>query len=103
MDESATWKPIPPEELAEMQPGEPVVVFLGEWKNGKRIKHYRKAEFQSYSPGRGLVTVHFPYDGWQSFIENSGITETSVCETNVGRCGVVEHGELHTAAGEYEE
>jgi hypothetical protein len=93
--EFATWKPLSPEEIAEMQPGEEVVVFLSEWKKGKRLNHYRKAEFVSYSPGRGLVTVNYPYDGFKSFIENSGITESSVCEANVGRCLIPEHFELH--------
>lgn len=102
MNEFATWKPIPPEEIAEMQPGEPVVVFLSEWKKGKRLYHYREAEFQSYSPGRGLVTVYFAYDDFKSFVD-TGISETSVCEANVGRYGIVEREDVHTDAGAYEE
>jgi hypothetical protein len=103
MDElsAAAWQPIPPEELAEMEPGEPVIVFLTEWKNGKRLNHYRKAAFQSYSPSRGLVSVSFDND-WKSFVASNGISESSVCEANVGRCEIVEDYDVHTVLGEYD-
>lgn len=86
MDEFATWKPIPPEELAEMKEGEPVVVLTTEWKRGKRLDHYEEANFRGYSAGRGLVRVDIPNDLWNV---------TEVCDANIGRCGIPEHEELH--------
>jgi hypothetical protein len=102
MDEFATWKAIPPEELVGMEPGEPVIVFLTEWKKGKRLKHYRKASFQRYSPDRGMVSVDFDND-WTSFIAGDGIGETSICDRNVGRCEIPEHYELHGDFEGYDE
>src|ERR1700741_3370349 len=102
MDEFGTWKAIHPEELAGMRVGELVTVFLTEWKKGKRLNHYREAEFQSYFPNRGLVLVYFVND-WKSFIASDGITETTVCESNVGRYTIPEHFELHGDFGGYDE
>ena len=105
MDEFATWKPIPPEELEEMREGEPVVILTTEWKKEKkRANSYLKANFRSYSPGRGLVTVDLSdFSFSDRSIANLWDVETLVCDRNVGRCGMPEHGELHTDNGAYDE
>jgi hypothetical protein len=88
------WKPIPPEELLQMEAGEPVVTYTIEWKNGKRLEHFQEGTFQSYSEHRGIVAVHF--------IEGFSI-EHDFCEGSVGRYGIPEPWQVHTALGGYDD
>jgi hypothetical protein len=93
------WKSIPPEELAEMKEGEPVVAFTTEWRNGKRLNHFRRGTFRRYASSLGIVLVGFPLaDGW--------LDEVSYCARNVGRlgrCEIPEHCELHGDFEGYDE
>jgi len=78
------WKAFTPEELAALTPGEPVVTFTTEWRNNKRIEHYREGIFQSYSPSRGIIALDL-----------LGTSDTDYCEGTVGRYEIPEHFELH--------
>ena len=80
------WIAIPPEELATLRPGAPVVTFTVEWVGGRRLTHFQDSKFISYSAGRGIVTVESRRD-WES--------ETLVCDLNVGRWRVIEIEDLH--------
>jgi hypothetical protein len=93
---NGNWQVIPPEELLEYKPGEPVVVRTVSWRNGREEISLTPATFGSYSPFRGLVEV-LPEERREYRL----VTET-VCETSVGRYGV-EHSELHTDTSGYDE
>lgn len=82
--ESNGWKPFTPEELAELEPGEPVVAFTTEWRNGKRIEHYTEGNFRTYSPSRGIISLDL-----------TSTPDTDYCEGSVGRYKIPEHFELH--------
>ena len=90
----ANWKVIPPEELAGMEVGEPVVTFTTEWKSGKRLNHFLEGTFRSYSACRGIVSIDFPRT--YSF-------DNSFCEGSIGRYEIPEPWEVHTDTGNYDE
>ena len=88
------WQPIPPEELTKLESGQPVVTYTTEWKNGKRLEHFREGVFRAYSECRGIVSVDFP-EGYSY--------DNSFCEASVGRYEIPEHEDLHTVLGGYYE
>jgi hypothetical protein len=113
---SENWQAIPPEELVELKPGEPVVVRLEQWEPRKQRKEvaFRSGLFESYSPSRGIVNAKLDVsfksipgivkENFDRFDFRHGIwVNDEFCDNTIGRYAAIEHHELHADNGSYDE